>query len=70
MPTGPKGHWLAGSLPDFRKARLDFLTNCARDFGDMVWIRLAHRRVYLAHHPDLIERGDLGDCDVRVAHEL
>jgi len=54
-PTGPKGHWLAGNLPDFRKSRLDFFGQCARDFGDMVKIRLAHRRVYLASHPDLIE---------------
>jgi cytochrome P450 len=55
IPTGPKGHWLAGNLPDFRKSRLDFFTQCARDFGDMVKIRLAHRQVYLASHPDLIE---------------
>ncbi|MSQ95748.1 MAG: cytochrome P450 [Gemmataceae bacterium] len=54
-PTGPKGHWLAGNLPEFRRDRLDFLVRCARDFGDMVKIRLAHRRVYLANHPDLIE---------------
>jgi cytochrome P450 len=55
VPVGPKGHWLAGNLPDFRKARLDFLVNCARDYGDMVRIRLAHRNVYLVNHPDGIE---------------
>jgi cytochrome P450 len=55
-PPGPPGHWLAGNLPDFRKSRLDFFTNCARDYGDMVKIRLAHRRVYLASHPELIEQ--------------
>ncbi len=55
VPVGPKGHWLAGNLPDFRKSRLAFLGDCAREFGDMVKIRLAHRRVYLANHPALIE---------------
>lgn len=55
VPGGPRGHWLAGNLPDFRKARLEFFVNCAREHGDLVWIRLAHRRVYLANHPDLIE---------------
>ncbi len=55
VPPGPKGHWLAGNLPEFRRDRLDFLVHCAREFGDMVKIRLAHRRVYLANHPDLIE---------------
>jgi cytochrome P450 len=55
VPAGPEGHWLAGNLPEFRRDRLDFLVRCARDFGDMVKIRLAHRRVFLVNHPDLIE---------------
>jgi cytochrome P450 len=54
-PDGPKGHWLSGNLPAFRDARLDFFSNCARDFGDMVKLRFAHRRVFLVSHPDLIE---------------
>jgi cytochrome P450 len=54
-PTGPKGHWLSGNLPEFRKNRLDFLTRCAREFGDMVKFRLAHRRIYLVTRPDYIE---------------
>jgi cytochrome P450 len=55
VPPGPKGHWLAGNLPDFRRGRLDFLTRCAREYGDMVNLRFAHRRIYLVCHPDLIE---------------
>jgi cytochrome P450 len=54
-PDGPRGHWLSGNLPDFRAARLDFFVNCARDFGDMVKLRFAHRRIFLVSHPDLIE---------------
>lgn len=55
VPTGPKGHWLGGNLPDFRKHRLEFYTRCARDYGDMVKLRFAHRPIYLASHPDAIE---------------
>ena len=55
VPTGPKGHWLAGNLPQFRRGRLDFLTRCAREFGDVVKLRFAHRHIYLVTHPDLIE---------------
>ena len=54
-PVGPKGSWLSGNLPDFRKHRLDFLTRCAREYGDIVKLRFAHRIIYLACHPDLIE---------------
>jgi cytochrome P450 len=55
VPVGPKGSWLGGNLPDFRKHRLDFLTRCAREHGDMVKLRFAHRHIYLICHPDFIE---------------
>ena len=55
VPDGPKGHWLGGNLPQFRDDRLDFFVRCARDFGDMVKLRFAHRIIYLVSHPDLIE---------------
>ncbi len=55
VPLGPKGHWLSGNLPDFRDSRLDFLTHCARTYGDVTALRFAHRRILLVSHPDLIE---------------
>jgi cytochrome P450 len=55
LPAGPKGHWLAGNLPEFRRGRLDFLVRCAREFGDVAQIWFAHRRIFLVSHPDLIE---------------
>ena len=55
VPAGPKGHWLSGNLPDFRRDRLDFFVQCARDYGDVVKIRFAHRSIYLVSHPDFIE---------------
>src|SRR5207249_3637859 len=55
LPTGPKGNWLSGNLPDFRQQRLEFFARCAREYGDMVKLRLAHRSIYLVSHPDAIE---------------
>jgi cytochrome P450 len=55
VPVGPRGNWLGGNLPEFRRDRLDFLTRCARTYGDVTRLRLAHRPVYLLSHPDLIE---------------
>ena len=55
VPMGPRGHWLVGNLPDFRRGRLDFFTECARTYGDAVAFRFAHRRMLLLSHPDLVE---------------
>jgi cytochrome P450 len=55
VPSGPPRTWLGGNLDEFRRDRLAFLTRCARQFGDVVALRLAHRRVNLVSHPDLIE---------------
>jgi cytochrome P450 len=52
---GPKGHWLSGHLPAFRRDRLGFLTEVARHHGDCVALRLGPRRIWLLSHPDLIE---------------
>jgi cytochrome P450 len=54
-PPGPKGHWLTGNLPAFRRDRLGFLTECARTYGDVVGFRLGPRRMMLVNHPDLVE---------------
>lgn len=54
-PPGPKGHWITGSLPEFRRDRLGFFQQWAREYGDLVYIRLGSRPVFLASHPDLIE---------------
>ncbi len=54
-PPGPKGHWLQGHIPDFRGERLEFLTRCAREYGDVVALRLGPARIFLLNHPDLVE---------------
>lgn len=55
LPPGPRGHFLVGSLPEYRRDPLDFYTRCAREYGDIVYFRLGPRRVYQLNHPDLIE---------------
>lgn len=54
-PPGPKGHFLLGNLPEFSKDLLGFITQCAREYGDIVRLRLANRVAYLLNHPDYIE---------------
>jgi len=54
-PPGPQGTWLGGNLPEFRRDRLDFLTRCARAFGDFVSLRFGPRRIILVSDPDAIE---------------
>ena len=55
-PPGPKGHWLLGNLPEFRRDMLGFFTDCAREYGDLVALRFGNRRVHLASHPDYVEQ--------------
>lgn len=54
-PPGPRGHLLLGSLPEFARDILGFLTTCARDHGDVVFLRLAGWDVFLLNHPDLVD---------------
>ncbi len=54
-PPGPRGHWLYGNLPQFKRDRLAFLTECARRYGDVVSIRLGPIRARVLNHPDLVE---------------
>ena len=53
-PPGPKGHFLLGSLPDFGADQLGFLRRQATDYGDIVYMRLAHLHVYLLAQPEAI----------------
>jgi cytochrome P450 len=55
LPPGPPGRFLTGHLHEFRGDRLAFYARCAREYGDVVALRFAWRRVYLVSHPDLVE---------------
>jgi cytochrome P450 len=55
LPPGPKGHFLSGNLPEFRRDLLGFLERCAGDHGDFVSFRLGPRRFVLVNDPAAIE---------------
>jgi len=55
QPPGPKGHFLLGNIPDYRRGQLEFLERCAREYGDIVRLRLGYHRIFLVNHPDAIE---------------
>jgi cytochrome P450 len=55
LPPGPTGHFPLGSLSDLQRDQLGFYAACAREFGDVVAVRLGFRRAILIYHPDLIE---------------
>ena len=55
LPPGPKGNYLVGSILDYARDPLDFMTRCSREYGDIVRLRLAGLPLYLLSHPDYAE---------------
>ena len=68
LPPGPKGRFLSGNIRDFAAGRLDFLTKCAAEYGDICSFRFGPRRVYLVNHPDLIEQVLVTDASRYIKH--
>jgi cytochrome P450 len=55
VAPGPKGCFVFGSLSEMRRDALRFLTDSARQYGDVVRLDLVET-VYLLSHPDHIQR--------------
>ncbi len=55
LPPGPKGNWLLGNLPEFRRDILGMFLQCAKEYGDVVRFRIPNLHSYLILHPDDIE---------------
>jgi cytochrome P450 len=55
LPRGPGSHAFLGSLRDFNRDQLGFYARCAREYGDVVPVRLGPSRGLLIYHPDAIE---------------
>jgi cytochrome P450 len=52
---GPKGRFLLGSVLEVSRDWLGFYKSCAKAYGDVVCVHLAHVPVYLLVHPRDIE---------------
>jgi cytochrome P450 len=59
---------LYGNLFEFVDRRLDFLTDCAGQHGDISSFRFGTKRVFLINHPDLIEQVLVTDAKHYVKH--
>jgi cytochrome P450 len=53
---GPSAPPLIGHLVELRRDPTEFLTKCAREYGDVVPLRLGRRRALLINDPELIEQ--------------
>jgi hypothetical protein len=52
-PPGPRGHFVGNNLREYTTDPLGFLSGCAREYGDVVKLRLMGQTFYLLSHPDL-----------------
>jgi cytochrome P450 len=55
LPPGPKGNWLIGNSLAYIRSPLRFLLESAREFGDIVRLKVPGMTVYMLTHPELIE---------------
>ncbi|WP_420645399.1 cytochrome P450 [Candidatus Leptofilum sp.] len=53
-PSGPKGSLILGNAAQFSEDEPTFLLKNVKQYGDIVYFRLAHMHTYLLGHPDLI----------------
>src|SRR5215475_8845104 len=54
-PPGPKGTPMMGVMREFNRDSLGFIDRCAREFGDVVWMRFLYVPALFLYHPDDIE---------------
>ena len=55
-PPGPKGELLFGHFRLVTRDPLGFLSRCAREYGDVVGLRMLHLRSFFLRHPNDIEK--------------
>jgi len=61
FPPGPKKGFPGSALLRFRKNPLAYFERMAREFGDISYVKLGRRNIFLLNHPDLVR-------DVLVTH--
>jgi cytochrome P450 len=55
LPPGPRGNFLLGSAVQMGRSSMKFLTRCAREYGDIVYLRFFGTPICLLTHPNDIE---------------
>jgi pimeloyl-ACP methyl ester carboxylesterase len=60
-PPKPSGDYLTGSLLEYARDPLGFLTRCAREYGDVVRLRFLNLPLYLLADPHDIEQVSVKD---------
>lgn len=55
IAPGPRGHWLLGSLQEFRHDVLGLMMESVRAHGDVVRFRLGPQVIHLLNHPDHVQ---------------
>jgi cytochrome P450 len=53
-PRGPANPPIVGNLYSFRSNPLSFLVKAAREYGDLVYFKVANQNMYLVNHPDYV----------------
>jgi cytochrome P450 len=53
-PPGPKNPPIIGNLYAFRSDPLGFLTKATRQYGDLVYFKVARQHMYVVNHPDYV----------------
>lgn len=56
FPPGPKGHFLFGSIKDYKEDVLNFFLKTTEEYGDLVSFNLGPRKAFLTKDPYLAER--------------
>ena len=56
FPPGPKGHFLFGSIKDYKDDALSFFLKTTEEYGDLVSFNLGPRKAFLTKDPYLAER--------------
>ncbi len=55
-PPGPKGNYFLGNLRPFSQDPPNFLINVAREYGNIVFLRLGPFKTFLIAHPDYVRQ--------------
>ncbi|MDT7689196.1 MAG: hypothetical protein QOE46_1955 [Acidobacteriota bacterium] len=55
VPRGPRGGRVMGNMREFNRDSLDFITRCAREFGDVVRMRFLYVPACFLFNPEHIE---------------